>query len=142
MLSAMFDHCLYFNTTALARRLEREWTEAFAMFELSPPQAFMLRVILAKPGLLQRELADELSIARPTATRALDFLQTKGLIERRGRDGDGREVCIQPTKDAIAIHAALNKASGTVTSKIKSLLGEAEFGETVSKIRGVRSALE
>jgi len=138
----MFDHCLYFNTTALARRLEREWTEAFAMFELSPPQAFMLRVILAKPGLLQRELADELSIARPTATRALDFLQTKGLIERRGRDGDGREVCIHPTKDAIAIHAALNKASGTVTSKLKSLLGDAEFGETVSKIRGVRSALE
>ena len=142
MLSAMFDHCLYFNTTALARRLEREWTEAFAIFELSPPQAFMLRVVLAKPGLLQRELADELSIARPTATRALDFLQTKGLIERHGRDGDGREVCIQPTKDAIAIHAALNKASGTVTSKLKSLLGDAEFGETVSKIRGVRSALE
>ena len=138
----MFDHCLYFNTTALARRLEREWTEAFAIFELSPPQAFMLRVVLAKPGLLQRELADELSIARPTATRALDFLQTKGLIERHGRDGDGREVCIQPTKDAIAIHAALNKASGTVTSKLKSLLGDAEFGETVSKIRGVRSALE
>jgi DNA-binding MarR family transcriptional regulator len=138
----MFDHCLYFNTTALARRLEREWTEAFAMFELSPPQAFMLRVILAKPGLLQRELADELSIARPTATRALDFLQTKGLVERRGRDGDGREVCIQPTKVAIAIQSALNRASGTVTSKLKSLLGDAEFGETVSKIRGVRSALE
>lgn len=142
MLFTMFDHCLYFNTTALARRLEREWTEAFSMFGLSPPQAFMLRVILAKPGLLQRELADELSIARPTATRALDFLQTKGLIERRGRDGDGREVCIQPTKNAIAIHAALNKASGTVTSKLKKLLGEAEFGETVSKIRSVRSGLE
>lgn len=138
----MFDHCLYFNTTALARRLEREWTEAFAIFELSPPQAFMLRVILAKPGLLQRELADELSIARPTATRALDFLQTKGLVERRRRDGDGREVCIQPTKDAVAIHAALNEASGAVTSKLKKLLGVAEFGETVSKIRGVRSALE
>jgi len=138
----MFDHCLYFNTTALARRLEREWSEAFAVFELSPPQAFMLRVILAKPGLLQRELADELSIARPTATRALDFLQIKGLIERCGRDGDRREVCIQPTKDAIAIHAALNKASGTVTSKLKSILGDGEFGDTVSKIRGVRSALE
>ena len=138
----MFDHCLYFNTTALARRLEREWTEAFSMFGLSPPQAFMLRVILATPGLLQRELADELSIARPTATRALDLLQTTGLIERRGRDGDGREVCIQPTKNAIAIHAALNKASGTVTSKLKRLLGEAEFGETVSKIRSVRSGLE
>lgn len=142
MLPLMFDHCLYFNTTALARRLEREWTEAFAVFELSPPQAFMLRVILTKPGLLQRELANELSIARPTATRALDFLQSKGLIERRGRNGDGREVCIEPTKDAIAIHAALNKASGRVTSKLKKLLGEAEFKETVTKVRDVRSALE
>ncbi|WP_051236503.1 MarR family winged helix-turn-helix transcriptional regulator [Ottowia thiooxydans] len=114
----MFDHCLYFNTTALARRVEREWTQAFAVFELSPPQAFMLRVILAKPGLLQRELAAELSIARPTATRALDFLQTKGLIERQGRDGDGREVCIQPTKDAIAIHSALNGVDLFSLSKV------------------------
>ena len=138
----MFDHCLYFNTTALARRLEREWTDAFAVFELSPPQAFMLRVVLAKPGLLQRELAEELSIARPTATRALDFLQSKGLVERRGRDGDAREVCIHPTTDALAIHAALNAASGAVTSKLKKLLGGVEFGDTVSKIRGVRSALE
>lgn len=138
----MFDHCLYFTTAALARRLEREWTQAFATFDLSPPQAFMLRVILAKPGLLQRQLADELSITRPTATRALDFLQSKGLVERVGRDGDGREVCIQPTKDAIAIHAALDEASGAVTSKLKKLLGAAEFEETVSKIRGVRSALE
>ena len=106
----MFDHCLYFNTTALARRLEREWTDAFAKFELSPPQAFMLRAILAKPGLLQRELASELSIARPTATRALDFLENKGLAVRRGRDGDGREVCIHPTKEAVAMHAALDEA--------------------------------
>ena len=138
----MFDHCLYFNTTALARRLEREWTEAFAKFELSPPQAFMLRVILAKPGLLQRELAAELSIARPTATRALDFLVTKRLVERRGREGDGREVCIHPTKQAVAIHGALNEASAAVTSKLKKLLGVTEFGATVAKIRGVRSALE
>jgi MarR family transcriptional regulator, temperature-dependent positive regulator of motility len=138
----MFDHCLYYNTTALARRLEREWTDAFEKFELSPPQAFMLRAILAKPGLLQRELAAELSIARPTATRALDFLENKGLAVRRGRDGDGREVCIHPTKEAVAMHAALDEASGAVTSKLKKLFGAAEFAETVSKIRGVRSALE
>lgn len=138
----MFDHCLYFNTTALARRLEREWTDAFAKFSLSPPQAFMLRVILAKPGLLQRELAEELSIARPTATRALDFLERKGLVERSRRAGDGREVCIQPTANALAIKSALNEASGAVTSKLTKLLSADEFGEAVSRIRGVRSALK
>lgn len=112
------------------------------MFELSPSQAFMLRVILAKPGLAQRELAAELSIARPTATRALDFLQSKGLVERCASEGDGREVCIQPTADAVAIHSALNEASGAITSKLKKHLGADEFRKTVSKIRGVRSALE
>lgn len=142
MMAVMFDHCLYFNTTALARRLEREWTAAFSPFGLSPPQAFMLRVVLAKPGLLQRELADELSIARPTATRALDFLQGKGLVQRCGRPGDGREVCIYPTNDAIAFHDALNEASGVVTKGLKTILGTSEFGETVLKIRHVRTVLE
>lgn len=142
ILGPMFDHCLYFNTTALARRLEQEWTDAFARFELSPPQAFMLRAVLARPGLLQGELAYELSIAKSTATRGLDFLVTKGLVVRCRRDGDGREVCIQPTNEAIAIHAALNEASGAVTSKLKRILGVAEFGVSVSKIRGVRSALK
>ena len=138
----MFDHCLYFNTTALARRLEREWTDAFATFDLTPPQGFMLRVVLAKPGLLQRELAAELAIARPTATRALDHLQAKGLVERSGRDGDARETCINPTREAVALHAALNAASAAVTRKLKTVLGSPAFEETVSRIYGVRSALE
>ena len=138
----MFDHCLYFNTTALARRLEREWTEAFATFGLSPAQAFMLRVILAKPGLLQRELAADMSIARSTATRALDHLQAKGLVERSSRDGDAREISISPTAKAHALYDALKLASAAVTNRLKKRLGSAEFGETVSKISGVRSALE
>lgn len=138
----MFDHCLYFNSTALARRLERDWSQAFEVFGLTPSQAFMLRVVLAKPGLPQGELAAELSIARPTATRALDFLQAKELVKRREGEGDGREVRIHPTKEALAIQDALNEASGAVTRKLKKLLGGAEFEDTVSKIRGVRSALE
>ena len=138
----MFDHCLYFNTTALARRLEQEWSTAFAAFGLTPPQAFMLRAVLARPGLLQRELSAELAIAKSTATRALDFLSDKGYIERRPGTGDGREKCIFPTPAALAIHAAINEASGTVTARLKALLGTTEFGDTVSVIKGVRSALQ
>lgn len=138
----MFDHCLYFNTTALARRLEREWTEAFAPFDLSPPQAFMLRAVLDSPGLLQRELSGSLAIARPTATRALDFLAAKGFIERRGTQGDGREVSIWPTAAAQDIRAGIHAASGAVTARLKKRLGTESFVTTVQQIRGVRSALE
>ncbi|HXI58731.1 MAG TPA: MarR family transcriptional regulator, partial [Polyangia bacterium] len=34
----MFDSCLYFNTTALGRLLERQWAAAFAHHGLTPPQ--------------------------------------------------------------------------------------------------------
>jgi DNA-binding MarR family transcriptional regulator len=141
MILAMFDHCLYFNTTALARRLEQEWAEAFKAFGLTSPQAFMLRAVLKRPGLLQSELSEELSIARPTATRALDGLEAKGYIERHRTAGDGREVAICPTSEAVRIAAALNDASGAVTTKLKKTLGSGEFTDTVSKIRGVRLAL-
>lgn len=138
----MFDHCIYFNTTALARRLEREWTGAFRPFELTAPQAFMLRAVLERPGMLQRELADQLTIARPTATRALDGLETKGLIERRAVERDGRELEIYPTRKSRVIRLALNEASGTVTSRLKKVLGAGEFADIVAKVKGVRSALE
>jgi DNA-binding MarR family transcriptional regulator len=137
----MFDHCLYFNTAALARQLEREWTVAFQPFDLTPPQAFMLRAVLDQPGLLQREIADQLTISRPTATRALDGLEAKGLVERRASERDGRELSIHPRPKAVAMKTALNEASGAVTARLKKLLGAGEFNETVTRLRGVRSAL-
>jgi len=137
----MFDHCLYFNTTALARRLERIWTDAFVPFDLTPPQGFLLRAVLRKPGLLQGQLADTMAIARPTATRALDGLVAKGLVERRPSPADGREVEVHPTAAGIAMRVALDDASGAVTAMIKTVIGDASFGEVVDGIRGVRSAL-
>jgi MarR family transcriptional regulator, temperature-dependent positive regulator of motility len=137
----MFDNCLYFNTSALARRLEREWAEVFEAFDLTPPQAFMLRAVLNRPGMLQSGLSEELSIARPTTTRALDGLEQKGYIERRRSEGDGRETFIFPTAEAIRLKTSLNEASGTVTTKLRKTLGSAEFTDTVSRIRSARCAL-
>lgn len=142
MLAPMFEQCLYFNTSALARQLEREWSAAFEPFGLTPPQAFTLRAVLATPGMSQVELARGLAIAKPTATRVLDGLAAKGLIERHPSARDAREQCIHPTAEAVAMHAALNRASGSVTARLKKLLGEEGFTNTVAKVRDVRSALE
>jgi DNA-binding MarR family transcriptional regulator len=137
----MFDHCLYFNTTALARVLEREWTRAFKPFGLTPSQAFMLRVVLDKPSLLQSALASELAIARPTATRTLDGLQKLGLVERRGTATDGREYAIHPTASAVALGDQLNAASAGVTRRLKKELGATDFDDTVAKVKKIRSTL-
>ncbi|MCB1916561.1 MAG: winged helix-turn-helix transcriptional regulator [Rhodocyclaceae bacterium] len=137
----MFDHCLYFNTAALARRLDREWALAYKPFGLTTPQGFMLRAVLARPGRLPSELADDLEIARPTATRALDALQEKGLIHRQVRSADGRQTAIAPTASAIEMGRGLNEASAEVSRRLKHVLGEAGFAETVLRVRDTRSAL-
>lgn len=137
----MFDHCLYFNTTALARALEREWTKAFQPFGLTPSQAFMLRVVLEKPSLLQSELAKELAISRPTATRTLDGLQKLKLVERRTTESDGREYAIYPTPRAENMRDGINAASAAVTQRLKKRFGRECFEETVAQMRNIRSTL-
>ena len=138
----MFDYCLYFNTTALARLVEREWTKAFKPLGLTPSQAFMLRVVLEKPSLLQNELAKALTISRPTATRTLDGLQKLGLVERRTTESDGREYAIYPTALAQKIKDRLNTESAAVTKRLKKDLGDTEFDDAVLKMRDIRSSLE
>jgi DNA-binding MarR family transcriptional regulator len=138
----MFDRCLYFNTTALARQLEKEWTKAFSPLGLTPPQAFMLRTILDRPGMLQCELAKSMAISRPTTTRTLDGLSKKGLVERRSSERDGREQTVHATPAARLLQKTLNEASGNVTRRLKRLLGEEVFNESVIQVRRIRSALE
>ena len=137
----MFEQCLYFNTTSLARKLEREWTLAFKPFGLTPSQAFMLRVILEKPQSYQNALAKEMNITKPTASRGLDGLEKLGLIERLSSADDAREIEIHPTKKAKALKNGLNVASGEVTKKFKKLLGNNEFLDVVGKLRGISEIL-
>jgi DNA-binding MarR family transcriptional regulator len=133
----MFDHCLYFNTTALARKLERVWTEAFKPYDLTPSQAFTLRAVLAQPGMLHSELAETLRIARATATRAVDGLAARGLLERRATKRDGREWEIYPTPSAAELKDALNAASGAVTVRMKQELGDGVFADFVQQARSI-----
>lgn len=137
----MFDGCLYFNASALARMLDREWTRAFRPLGLTPAQAFMLRAILARPGLLQGELAAGLSISRPTATRTLDGLARLGLAERAATGRDGRESAIRPTPRAVALRTRLSAAGAEATRRMKQRLGDARFGELVAGLRDVRTLL-
>ncbi|QPC87745.1 MarR family transcriptional regulator [Mesorhizobium sp. NBSH29] len=138
----MFDGCIYFNTQALGRRLERIWTEAFRPFGLTPSQAFMLRAVLAEPAMLQGELADTLKIARATATRGVDGLEAKGLVTRHATKTDGRECEIQPTVAGRALQDGLNLASGAVTQRLKRQLGDDPFMEFVTRARGIADAVE
>jgi len=137
----MFDHCLYFNTTALARIVEREWNAAYQPFELTAPQGFVLRAVLRRPGLLNSELADIFSIARPTATRLLDALLAKQLVERRPSAADGREWNIFPTAAALALDGPINAVSAEVAQRLRGQVGDDRFDDSISALREVRKSI-
>lgn len=138
----MFEECLYFNSNALARTVGRIWAEAYKPFGVSPPQAFLLRVVLAKPGLMPRELAEELSLSRSTVTRFLDSLEKRGLLIRESTTQDGREVQVHPTKSAKMIHEKLDQTGGNLTELMRQVLGRDDLSQTVSKLRKIQDTLE
>jgi DNA-binding MarR family transcriptional regulator len=138
----MFEECLYFNSNALARTVTRIWTEAYKPFGLSPPHAFMLRVILAKPGLMPRQLARELSLSRSTVTRFLDSLEQRGYLLRKFTASDGREVQVHPSKKALAIHKKLDDTGKNLTKHMAEMTSRQELKQTVAKLRKFQKILE
>lgn len=137
----MFDHCLYFNSAALARLVEREWATVYAPFGLTPAQGFVLRVVLASPGCLSSRVADILGIARPTATRLIDSLCDKQLVERRQGKSDGREWYVYPTGAGKALDKPINSASSEIARALRAKLGSELFESAVTSMRGARKAL-
>ncbi|MEO6917690.1 MAG: MarR family transcriptional regulator [Collimonas sp.] len=137
----MFDHCLYFNTTALARIVEREWNAAYQPFDLTAPQGFVLRAVLRRPGLLSSEVADVFGIARPTATRLLDALLSKDLIERRPSADDGREWNIFPTAAALALDVPINAVSAEMAQRLRARIGGDRFDGSIAALRGIRESI-
>ncbi|MCY0386752.1 MarR family transcriptional regulator [Robbsia sp. Bb-Pol-6] len=137
----MFDHCLYFNSAALARLVEREWIVAYAPFGLTPAQGFVLRVVLTTPGSLSSQIADTLSIARSTATRLIDTLCDKGLVERRQAVSDAREWCVYPTEDGTKLAQPIAEASAAIAQTLRARVGPTLFEATVSSMHDTRTAL-
>lgn len=137
----MFEECLYFNSNALARTVTCVWAEAYKPFGLSPSHAFMLRVILAKPGLMPNELAKELSLSRSTVTRFLDSLEKRNFLIRKMAIQDGRKVQIYPTKTAINIHDKLDQTGKDLSKLMGEIIGKDDLSQTISKLRNLQRTL-
>lgn len=138
----MFEHCLYFNTTSLARQLEREWVRAFKPFGLTPSQAFMLRVILEKQTITSTDLSDELNITKATCSRTLTGLIDLGFVTKVQEGSDGRSYALQATLSATLIRDRINQASGKVTKKIKKIIGSDQFETTVRSLRSIGASIK
>jgi len=132
----MFERCLYFNVNALARAVNRIWDDAFKELGLSPAHAYLLRLVLASPGISHKAIATELRLEKSTITRFVDSLQEKGLV-MRSRQGaeDNREQRVFPSEKAKGMHEALEATGDILYKKMRTCLGDTEMETLVAQLR-------
>lgn len=137
----MFDKCIYFNLNALVRDLNRLWDQEFADSGLTAPQGYLLSLVLAKPGLSQKELGQTMNLDRSTVTRFLESMERAKLIKRQASSQDGRIINVSPTKKAEALRNKLEVAFKNVATKVEKKLKQNEIKDLIRLSCQVRADL-
>ncbi|MCW9047207.1 MAG: MarR family transcriptional regulator [Gammaproteobacteria bacterium] len=137
----MFEKCIYFNTNALARQINKIWDDAFKPFGLSPAHAYVLRVVLDQPGISMKQIAEELELAPSTVTRFVDSLINKGFLTRSSDSDDKRGIHISATQQAKKIHKKLENTGQELFNNMNNIIGKQAFSELVTGLRDTRKQI-
>lgn len=137
----MFEKCIYFNSNALVRQINRIWDEAFKPLGLSPAHAYVLRVVLEQPGISMKQIAEVLELAPSTVSRFVDSLINKKLLSRKLDGEDRRGTRIFPTAAAEKIHQQLEDTGKQLYTNMNKIIGKKAFTELVDNMRSIRQRL-
>ncbi len=123
------------DLSAIRRALRKPLESEIARGELTVPQASVMQIVVAHPGISLKDLSREVSLAHSTVSGIADRLQKRGMIERRADSADGRISRIYPTaqvmqfvRDTIPalasepLHNALSRASAAERENIEQAL--------------------
>ena len=135
----MFERCLYFNLNALTRQVNKIWEQTFSDLGLSPAHAYLLRVVLANPGISQQQIATELKLEKSTITRFVEVLENKGYLQRYK---SGREQFVHPTDTAKKIHDQLERQGEKLYQQMTSKLGNKSLIKLVAELRETTGKLD
>ncbi len=139
----MFERCLYFNANTLSRTVNRIWIKSFEPFDLSPAHAYLLRLVLANPGVSQKEAGELLTLEKSTITRFVTALTKKGYIYREKSSlADMRQQTLFPTKKAKKIEERLNDAGNNLYNQMLKNIGKEKLTELVKNMRETTTVLD
>lgn len=103
---------------------------------LSPSHAYLLRLVLAQPGLSQTAIGEELRLEKSTITRFLDKMEAEGYLKRTVTlDRNTREQNIYPTDKARQIHTQLEAIGDSLYARMQAEVGDNELKTLVSDLR-------
>jgi len=137
----LFSRCMYFNSNALTRKLNSRWDQAFAKFDLSPALGYLLRLVLASPGLSQQQIAGELNLEKSTVTRFLVRMENKQLIRRVESKTDPRQNIVYPTNIALDMQKDLETLGNDLYTSMCEKIGEKNVENFVASLKEITNKL-
>lgn len=102
--SLLLDEQLCFALYAASRRMTAAYRPLLETLELTYPQYLVMLVLWERDGLTVRELGAKLQLDSGTLTPLLKRLEQAGLLGRRRRQSDEREVEITLTETGHKLH--------------------------------------
>jgi DNA-binding MarR family transcriptional regulator len=134
----MFDHCLYFNISVLARKVGAIWQAEFARVGLSPSHGYLLAAIAENAPVSQKVLSEILELDASTITRLVESLVARGFAKKTAK-GKGGEVDL--TDNGRRLHRSVTKAMDRLYNHMQSHFGEERFEEFVDALRSARMSI-
>jgi DNA-binding MarR family transcriptional regulator len=121
--------CLYFTANSLARAVTRLADEAFRRVGMSPSHAFVLMLVIDRPGISQQELAEHLRLAPSTVSRFVDTLVARGLVAKGRR---GKTTVLDPTASGAGLREPIAAAWRGLYDAYSERLGQ-DTGDALTR---------
>jgi len=115
----MFEKCLYFTATKFTRLISSLWEEAYRPIGLSPSHAYLMMLVLEKPGDTPKKLSEKMDLKLSTISRLIDGLSVKGFLLRKKANLDKRECCVYPTERGVSLKNDIEEITNTLHKKIR-----------------------
>lgn len=128
---SVFSQCLYFSTNALARKTEKLAQESWGKVDLTPSHAYLLLLVLDRPGIQPGVISSELQLKPSTITRLIAKLEEKNLLYRTT---EGKIANVFPTAKGKSLLPELKACQEEFCTRYLGMLGKSESDQFVSNI--------
>lgn len=131
-----FSECVVLNARMAARAVSRRYDKWLRQFGVTAAQFTLLAGLSAWEEGSVTEFAEKLALDRTTASRNLDVLERKGLVQSRDGDSGNKRLC-SLTDEGRSLLRQLVPRWHAAQVELRATLGNAEFRTTIETLQSI-----